>query len=261
MPRAQRRHGHRWLSKGCYNPCPLLPSRSLFLPQPRGGCGAYPVQTPGFQPRGPSLAAGSGSSQEVAVACSGPVPAVSHGPEALGEPQVGGGAGAGAAAGQARAAGRGAGGRRGWTSCWTCRRRGLSARCSCGTRWNPEDRPLNVFVKDDDRAHLPPAPGWRRARMASAARWATLRGLHALADPLACTAAGHARGGGRGHSTGPLHSVGYTALVGSDAESWGWDLGPQPPLPRWQEPARRGLAPHSWGLRRPLRCPTHCSWC
>ncbi|EPY76772.1 splA/ryanodine receptor domain and SOCS box containing 4-like protein [Camelus ferus] len=23
----------------------------------------------------------------------------------------------------------------------------------------------------------------------------------------------------------PLHSVGYTALVGSDAESWGWDLG------------------------------------
>lgn len=70
---------------------------------------ACPVQTPGFQPRGPSLAAGSGSSQEVAVACSGPVPAASHGPEALGEPQVGGGAGAGLAAGQARAAGRGAG--------------------------------------------------------------------------------------------------------------------------------------------------------
>lgn len=49
------------------------------------------IRKPGSQPRGPSLAAGSGGSCEVAVARSGPLPIVSHGSEALWEPQVRGG--------------------------------------------------------------------------------------------------------------------------------------------------------------------------
>ncbi|KAJ1071138.1 hypothetical protein K5549_016153, partial [Capra hircus] len=63
--------------------------------------------------------------------------------------------------------------------------------------WNPEDRSLNVFVKDDDRLTF------HRHPVAQ-----STDGIRGVATARA-----------------PLHSVGYTALVGSDAESWGWDLG------------------------------------
>lgn len=90
--------------------------------------------------------------------------------------------------------------------------------------WNPEDRSLNVFVKDDDRLtfHRHPVAqstdgirgkvGHARGLHAWQIHWpARQRGTHAVVGVATARA--------------PLHSVGYTALVGSDSESWGWDLG------------------------------------
>lgn len=90
--------------------------------------------------------------------------------------------------------------------------------------WNPEDRSLNVFVKEDDRLtfHRHPVAqstdgirgkvGHARGLHAWQIHWpARQRGTHAVVGVATARA--------------PLHSVGYTALVGSDCESWGWDLG------------------------------------
>lgn len=90
--------------------------------------------------------------------------------------------------------------------------------------WNPEDRSLNLFIKDEDRLtfHRHPVAqstdcvrgkmGFARGLHAWTIRWPLRqRGTHAIVGVSTCQAA--------------LHAVGYTALVGSDAESWGWDLG------------------------------------
>ncbi|CAB1348127.1 unnamed protein product [Coregonus sp. 'balchen'] len=90
--------------------------------------------------------------------------------------------------------------------------------------WNPEDRSLNVFVKEDDKLtfHRHPVAqstdcirgrvGYTRGLHVWRIHWpARQRGTHAVV--------------GVGTANALLHSVGYTALVGSDCESWGWDLG------------------------------------
>ncbi|XP_076832957.1 SPRY domain-containing SOCS box protein 4b isoform X2 [Brachyhypopomus gauderio] len=90
--------------------------------------------------------------------------------------------------------------------------------------WNPDDRSLNLFIKDEDRLtfHRHPVAqstdcvrgrvGFARGLHAWAVRWpARQRGTHAVVGVATALA--------------PLHAVGYTALVGSDAHSWGWDLG------------------------------------
>ncbi|KAB5550591.1 hypothetical protein PHYPO_G00055450 [Pangasianodon hypophthalmus] len=90
--------------------------------------------------------------------------------------------------------------------------------------WNPDDRSLNLFIKDEDRVtfHRHPVAqstdcvrgkvGFTRGLHAWTVRWPVRqRGTHAIV--------------GVATSRAPLHAVGYTALVGSDAESWGWDLG------------------------------------
>ncbi len=89
--------------------------------------------------------------------------------------------------------------------------------------WNPDDRSLNLFLKDDDRSRSI-ATRWPKAQTACGEKsgypW-----LARLDFALACTAAWHACcSRGRDILT-PLRAVGYSALVGSDAESWGWDLG------------------------------------
>ncbi|EHH51626.1 hypothetical protein EGM_11041 [Macaca fascicularis] len=93
-----------------------------------------------------------------------------------------------------------------------------------GSLKSVEVRELNVFVKDDDRLtfHRHPVAqstdgirgkvGHARGLHAWQINWpARQRGTHAVVGVATARA--------------PLHSVGYTALVGSDAESWGWDLG------------------------------------
>lgn len=90
--------------------------------------------------------------------------------------------------------------------------------------WNPDDRSLNVFVKEDDKLtfHRHPVAqstdcirakvGYTRGLHVWRIHWpARQRGTHAVVGVASAEA--------------PLHSVGYTALVGSDSESWGWDLG------------------------------------
>lgn len=90
--------------------------------------------------------------------------------------------------------------------------------------WNPEDRSLNVFVKDDDRLTFHRHPVAQstdgiRGKVGHA------RGLHAWQIHWPVRQRGTHAVVGVATARAPLHSVGYTALVGSDAESWGWDLG------------------------------------
>ncbi|XP_067873080.1 SPRY domain-containing SOCS box protein 1 [Heterodontus francisci] len=90
--------------------------------------------------------------------------------------------------------------------------------------WNNDDRSLNVFVKEDDKLifHRHPVAqstdgirgkvGYTRGLHVWEITWAMRqRGTHAVVGVATIDA--------------PLHSVGYTALVGSNCESWGWDLG------------------------------------
>ncbi|XP_023243456.1 protein gustavus-like [Centruroides sculpturatus] len=90
--------------------------------------------------------------------------------------------------------------------------------------WNSEDRSLNVFVKEDDKLtfHRHPVAqstdcirgrvGYTRGLHVWEIHWSTKqRGTHAVVGVATRDA--------------PLHSVGYQSLVGSNSESWGWDLG------------------------------------
>lgn len=90
--------------------------------------------------------------------------------------------------------------------------------------WNPNDRSLNIFVKEDDKLtfHRHPVAqstdsirgkvGYTRGLHIWEIYWSQRqRGTHAVV--------------GVATSEAPLHSVGYQSLVGSNAESWGWDLG------------------------------------
>uniref|UniRef100_A0A8C3NZ40 SplA/ryanodine receptor domain and SOCS box containing 4 n=1 Tax=Cyanoderma ruficeps TaxID=181631 RepID=A0A8C3NZ40_9PASS len=90
--------------------------------------------------------------------------------------------------------------------------------------WNNEDRSLNIFVKEDDKLtfHRHPVAqstdcirgkvGYTRGLHVWQIHWPTRqRGTHAVVGVSTADA--------------PLHSVGYTSLVGSNSESWGWDLG------------------------------------
>lgn len=89
--------------------------------------------------------------------------------------------------------------------------------------WNPDDRSLNIFVKDDDRLtfHRHPVAqstdcirgrlGYARGLHAWEIRWAVRqRGTHAVVGVATRDA--------------PLHAAGYQSLVGSTTDSWGWDL-------------------------------------
>lgn len=89
--------------------------------------------------------------------------------------------------------------------------------------WNPDDRSLNIFVKDDDRLtfHRHPVAqstdcirgrvGYTRGLHVWEINWSTRqRGTHAVV--------------GIATKEAPLHCVGYQSLVGSNCESWGWDL-------------------------------------
>ncbi|XP_041377871.1 SPRY domain-containing SOCS box protein 1-like [Gigantopelta aegis] len=90
--------------------------------------------------------------------------------------------------------------------------------------WNADDRSLNVFVKEDDMMtfHRHPVAqstdcirgrvGYTRGLHVWEVMWSTQqRGTHAVVGVATADA--------------PLHCVGYQSLVGSNKESWGWDLG------------------------------------
>ncbi len=90
--------------------------------------------------------------------------------------------------------------------------------------WNQEDRSMNVYVKEDDPLTLHRHPvaqstdgirgkiGITKGLHAWDMRWATRqRGTHAVIGVATKKAA--------------LHCAGYHSLVGSNSDSWGWDLG------------------------------------
>lgn len=90
--------------------------------------------------------------------------------------------------------------------------------------WNPDDRSLNIFVKDEEALtfHRHPVAqstdcirgkvGYERGLHAFELHWPTRhRGTHAVVGVALADA--------------PLHSVGYQSLVGNNKQSWGWDLG------------------------------------
>lgn len=90
--------------------------------------------------------------------------------------------------------------------------------------WNPDDRSLNIFLKEDDGGltiHRHPVAqstdavrgrvGFTRGLHAWEIRWERRhRGTHAVIGVATRDA--------------PLHCTGYRSLVGSTADSWGWDL-------------------------------------
>ncbi|KAL5235155.1 hypothetical protein ACI65C_002565 [Semiaphis heraclei] len=90
--------------------------------------------------------------------------------------------------------------------------------------WNADDRSLNIFVKEEDKLtfHRHPVAqstdcirgkaGLTKGLHVWEVNWSTRqRGTHAVV--------------GVATQDAPLHSVGYQSLVGSNDQSWGWDLG------------------------------------
>lgn len=90
--------------------------------------------------------------------------------------------------------------------------------------WNPDDRSLNIFVKETDPFTLHRHPvaqstdcirtkiGYTKGIHLWELNWnSRQRGTHAII--------------GVATDKSPLHCVGYQSLIGSNPESWGWDLG------------------------------------
>lgn len=89
--------------------------------------------------------------------------------------------------------------------------------------WNNDDRSRNIFVKDDNKLvfHRHPVA---QSTDAIRGRVGYTRGLHVWEISWAMRQRGTHAVVGVATSEAPLHSMGYTALVGSNTESWGWDL-------------------------------------
>ncbi len=122
--------------------------------------------------------------------------------------------------------------------------------------WNKDDRSLNIFVKEDNKLifHRHPV-----AQSTDAIRGCVgyTRGLHVWEISWAMRQRGTHAVVGVAMGEAPLHSVGYTALVGNNSESWGWDLGrnklyhdgknqPSRTYPAFLEPDETFIVPDSF---------------
>ncbi|XP_077472287.1 SPRY domain-containing SOCS box protein 4a isoform X2 [Stigmatopora argus] len=90
--------------------------------------------------------------------------------------------------------------------------------------WNADDRSLNIFIKEEDKLTFHRHPVAQSTDCVRG-RVGYTRGLHVWRIHWPCRQRGTHAVVGVATAQAPLHSVGYTALVGSDRESWGWDLG------------------------------------
>ncbi|XP_029435064.1 SPRY domain-containing SOCS box protein 1 [Rhinatrema bivittatum] len=90
--------------------------------------------------------------------------------------------------------------------------------------WNNYDRSLNVFVKDDNQLifHRHPVA---QSTDAIRGRVGFTCGLHVWEITWVMRQRGTHAVVGVATAEAPLHSVGYTTLIGNNSESWGWDLG------------------------------------
>ena len=90
--------------------------------------------------------------------------------------------------------------------------------------WNPDDRSLNIFVKEDDKLtfHRHPVA---QSTDCIRGRVGYTRGLHVWEMTWSSRQRGTHAVVGVATKDAPLHCVGYQSLVGSTTDSWGWDLG------------------------------------
>jgi len=90
--------------------------------------------------------------------------------------------------------------------------------------WNPDDRSLNIFVKELDPLTLHRHPV-AQSTDCIRTKMAYTKGIHLWELSWNSRQRGtHAIIGMSGGKTA-LHCVGYQSLIGSSDESWGWDLG------------------------------------
>ena len=90
--------------------------------------------------------------------------------------------------------------------------------------WNTEDKSVNISVKENDPTVVHRYPV---AQSTDGVRTMTSysRGLHAFNLTWRTRQRGTHALVGVATSDAAVHAAGYTALVGGDANSWGWDLG------------------------------------
>uniref|UniRef100_A0A1I8AAH3 B30.2/SPRY domain-containing protein n=1 Tax=Steinernema glaseri TaxID=37863 RepID=A0A1I8AAH3_9BILA len=89
--------------------------------------------------------------------------------------------------------------------------------------WNPDDRSLNIFVKDDDRLtfHRHPVA---QSTDCIRGRVGYTRGFHVWQIIWPVRQRGTHAVVGIASKAASLHAIGYTSLIGSNTESYGWDL-------------------------------------
>uniref|UniRef100_A0A915PW76 B30.2/SPRY domain-containing protein n=1 Tax=Setaria digitata TaxID=48799 RepID=A0A915PW76_9BILA len=89
--------------------------------------------------------------------------------------------------------------------------------------WNPDDRSLNIFVKDDDRLtfHRHPVA---QSTDSIRAKIGFSKGFHVWQIKWPQRQRGTHASVGVATKAASLHAVGYTSLIGSSSESYGWDL-------------------------------------
>lgn len=90
--------------------------------------------------------------------------------------------------------------------------------------WNAEDRSLNIFIKEDDELVIHRHPV-AQSTDCIRGKVGHSRGLHVWEMHWSARQRGTHAVVGVATKEAPLHCVGYQSLVGSNTESWGWDLG------------------------------------
>jgi SPRY domain-containing SOCS box protein 1/4 len=101
-------------------------------------------------------------------------------------------------------------------------------QCSYDTQlkhsWNPDDRSLNIFVKELDPLTLHRHPV-AQSTDCIRTKMCYTQGIHLFELNWNSRQRGTHAIIGVGTDKTPLHCVGYQSLIGSNPDSWGWDLG------------------------------------
>ncbi len=90
--------------------------------------------------------------------------------------------------------------------------------------WNPDDRSLNIFVKELDPLTLHRHPV-AQSTDCIRTKMCYTKGIHLFELNWNSRQRGTHAIIGVGTDKTPLHCVGYQSLIGSNPDSWGWDLG------------------------------------